>query len=172
MDILKEQPIVVIAILLAALWLYARSSFVQNPTTKLFAFLSPRAEGFSTCYQSKQFHLNSVNPDEMTSIADVNLEKQFGKLFINIQANLPYAQGGDFHTVWGAYHAFLVDSKHKKSINLGSLAYSGDHWYRLRTELLGDYSNYDTVQVWRQTEDYKPKLLLSGSISAQTCSSL
>ena len=151
------------------MWLYARSqgttiiALIQSPETR---------EKFSSCYQQKQFYLNSVDPDQITGVADCFLEKQFGTLYINIQANLPYAQGGDFHTVWGSYHCFLVDSRCGKSVNLGSLAYSGDHWYRLRTQLNGDYSDYDTVQIWRQTEDYKPRLVLQGSITNQGCSSV
>jgi hypothetical protein len=167
---MKKKPFVAAAIGLVALWLIARS----KGTTILALVKSPEAgrEGFSSCYQQKQFYLNATYPDECTGNADCYIEKRWGKMYINIQANLPYAHGGDFHTVWGAYHAFLVDSKTGKSVNLGSLVYGGDHFYRLRTELAGDYSDYDRVDVYRQTEDYKPKRVLSGSITHQGCSSL
>jgi hypothetical protein len=105
-------------------------------------------------------------------MGDVNLEKRWGKLYINIQANLPYARGGVFHTMHGAYTALLVDSRNQRSINLGSLVRHGDRMYKLSTELLGDYSDYDEIQVWRQTEDYAPKMVLRGSITGQQCTSL
>lgn len=129
-------------------------------------------ENFSSCYQRKQVYLNSCNPDEPTGHADVNLEKRFGKLYININANLPYAKGGVMHTAWGAYHAFLSNSHKNKSINLGSLVRHGDRFYKLSTELLGDYGEYDEILVYQTVEDYQPKLVLRGSISGQQCSSL
>ena len=140
-------------------------------------FEAPKApqapiENFSSCYRSKQIYLNSCNPDEPSCHADVNLEHRFGKLFIKINANLPYAKGGVFNTMWGAYHAFLVDSRDGKSINLGSLVRHGDRFYKLSTELLGEYGNFDHITVYRQTEDYSPKKVLTGSITSQSCSSL
>ena len=84
----------------------------------------------------------------------MRLERRWGKLYITINANLPYAKGGVFHTMWGAYHAFLVDTRNQKSINLGSLVRAGDRFYKLSTELLGDYSQYDQIWIYRQTENY------------------
>ena len=132
----------------------------------------PSKESFSSCYRRKQIYLSSVDPDEPSGHADVNLERRWGKLYVNIQANLPYAEGGVFHTMWGGYHAYLEDSRSQKSISLGSLVRHGDRFYKLSTELLGDYSNYDQIRVYRQTEDYAPKLLLAGSITGQQCTSL
>lgn len=128
-------------------------------------------ENFSSCYQRKQIYLNSCDPDEPTGHADVNLERRFGKLYITINANLPYAKGGTMNTMWGSWYAFLVDTRNNKSINLGSLVRHGDRFYKLSTELLGEYSNYNEIRVYRQSEDYKAKLILSGKI-AQQCSSL
>lgn len=131
-----------------------------------------KTPGYSTCYAHKQIYLNSCNPDEPTGHADVNLESQNGKLFIRIQAMLPYARGGVFHTMYGAYHAFLVSSRTGKRISLGTLARQGDRTYKLQTELFGTYGEYDEMQVWRQTEDYAPKMVLRGSITKQQCTSL
>ncbi len=132
----------------------------------------PRVDSYSTCYQRKQIYLSSADPDEMGGHGDVLLEKRFGKLYITLNCNLPYAKGGVFNTMWGAYHAFLVDTKTNKSINIGSLVRHGDRFYKLSTELLGDYSNYNEIWVYIQTEDYAPKLKLKGSISGQQCSSM
>lgn len=129
-------------------------------------------EKFSSCYQRKQIYLNSCDPDEPHGHADVYLEKRWGKLYININGNLPYAKGGVFNSMFGAYHAFLVDTHNNKSVNLGSLVRHGDRFYKLSTELLGEYSNYDQIWVYRQSEDYSPKLVLKGSITGQMCSSL
>ena len=124
----------------------------------------PVVENFSTCYQRKQIYLNSCDPDEPVGNADVHLERRWGKLYISINANLPYAKGGVFNTMWGSYHAFLVDTRNTKSINLGSLVRHGSRFYKLSTELLGDYSNYNEIWVYRQTEDFSPKKILSGKI--------
>jgi len=129
-------------------------------------------EDFSTCYQRKQVYLNSCDPNLPTSHGDVHLEKRWGKLYITINANLPYAKGGVFHTMYGAFHAFLVDTRNKKSISLGGLVRHGDRFYKLSTELLGDYSNYNEIWVYRQTEDFPAKVVLRGSITGQQCSSL
>lgn len=124
---------------------------------------------YDTCYQRKQIYLLSCDPDEQFGHADVILEKRFGKLYININANLPYAKGGVFHTMWGAYDAFLVDTQNKKSINLGSLVRHGDRFYKLSTDLAGDYSNYNEIRVYRNYEDCAPKLKLKGAIIKQQC---
>lgn len=129
-------------------------------------------ENFSSCYQRKQIYLNSCDPDEPSGHADVNLERRFGKLYININANLPYAKGGSLNTMWGAYFAYFLDTRTNKSINLGSLVRDGSRWYKLSTELLGEYSNYDEIWVFRKSEDYQPKVVLKGSITGQQCSSL
>lgn len=133
---------------------------------------APQLENFSSCYQRKQIYLNSCDPDEPVGNADVHLERRFGKLYITINANLPYAKGGVFNTSFGAYYAFLSDTRNGKSINLGSLVRHGDRFYKLSTELLGEYSNYNEIIVYRQSEDYQPKKVLSGSITSQACSSL
>ena len=127
-------------------------------------------ENYSTCYQKKMIYLNSCDPNLPTSHGDAHLEKRWGKLYITLNCNLPYAKGGVFHTMWGSFVSFLVDTRYKKSINLGSLVRHGDRYYKLSTELLGDYGNYDEIWVYRQTEDYAPKKVLVGSITSQGCS--
>ena len=164
---IKKNPLIFGAAVLVVFWFWrqrsvAMESFCDDDTV----------EDFSTCIQRKQIYLNACDSDEPTAHADVNLEKRWGKFWINIQANLPYARGGVFHSMWGAYSAFLIDSRNKKSINLGSLVRHGDRMYKLSTELLGDYSDYDRIDIYRQTEDYAPKRVLTGSIVSQNCSSL
>lgn len=136
------------------------------------AIKNDEIENFSSCYRRKQIYLNSCDPDTPTVHGDINLEKRWGKLYINIQANLPFALGGVYNTMWGSYQAFLVDTKTKRSINLGSLVRHGDRFYKLSTELLGEYSNYDEIWVYRQTEDYNPKLIGRAKIHSSQCSSL
>lgn len=128
-------------------------------------------ENFSSCYRRKQIYLSSCDPDAPTAHADVNLEKRWGKLYITINANLPFALGGVFNTMWGAYHAWIVDTRTKRSINLGSLVRHGDRFYKLSTELLGEYGNYNEIWVYRQSEDYASKLTLRGSVNSQ-CTSM
>ena len=167
---IKKNPWFAAAIAVAAWWLWNKSQ--ATPSLNLNMLLSGKKEGFSSCYQRKQIYLNSCDENEPTGMADVNLEKRWGKLYINIQANLPYARGGVFHSMHGAYWAILYDSRNKKSINLGSLVRHGDRLYKLSTELLGDYSDYNQIDVYRQTEDYRPKRILTGSITGQQCTSL
>lgn len=164
---IKTNPITTALIAAIAFFVVYKKCIAGGATSFDFLTTTEQREGFSTCFQNKQIYLNSADPDEVTGNADVNLERLNGKLFIKIQANLPYAQGGVMHTVWGSYHAFLKSSQTGETINLGSLVFSGDRWYRLNTELAGDYSEYDLLEIYRQTEDYKPKLILSGSICAQ-----
>lgn len=124
-------------------------------------------ENFSSCYRRKQIYLNSCDPDQPSNHGDVYLERRYGKLYITLNCNLPYAKGGPMNTMFGAYHAMLLDSRNNKSMNLGSLVRDGSRFYKLATELLGEYSNYDKIVVYIQTESYRPKKVLTGSISCQ-----
>lgn len=170
---IKANKLLAAAIAIGAWWLFLRpASSREGMIDLLSGGKDAKRERFSSCYQRKQIYLNSCSEDEPTGMGDVNLEKRWGKLYINIQANLPYARGGVFHTMWGAYHAFLVDSRNQRSINLGSLVRHGDRMYKLSTELLGDYTDYDRIDVYRQTEDYAPKRVLTGTITGQQCTSL
>lgn len=128
-----------------------------------------RDDDYTSCYKKKQIYLNST--DDTASHGEVNLEKRFGKLYITLNCNLPYALGGVFHTMYGAYNAFMVNSKTGASIDLGTLVRHGDRFYKLTTELLGDYRGYDQIVVSRKTEDYPAVNVLSGSITNQNCSS-
>lgn len=168
LDWAKRRPLLAAAIVVSAVWLVMRMKNSGNDSL----LVMNSVENFSTCYQRKQIYLNSVDPDNPTGMADCNIEKQFGKLYIKIMANLPYARGGVFSSHYGAYSCFLVASGTGKSINLGGMVRGGDRFYRLFSELAGQYDEYDTVQVWLQVEDYKPKLILSGSITEQQNSSL
>lgn len=130
-----------------------------------------RDDDYSTCFQKKQVYLNAEGCDEESmSMGEVLLQKRYGKLYITINANLPYAKGGVFHTMYGAYHAFLVDTNGKQNIYLGTLVRHGDRFYKLSTELLGDYRAYDKIVIARKTEDYPPVTVLKGSIYSQHCS--
>ena len=122
---------------------------------------------YSTCYVKKKIYLNPPTEDTFGH-GEVILEKRFGKLYITINSNLPYVKGGVFNTTWGAYHAFMVDSSNpENSISLGSLVRHGDRFYKLTTELNGDYRGYDLIKVVRKTEDYPPVEVLTGSITLQ-----
>jgi hypothetical protein len=125
-----------------------------------------RNDDYSTCYTNKKIYLTS---DDTAAHGEVTLEKRFGKLYIVLNCNLPYALGGVFHTSYGAYHAFLVNSKTQDTINLGTLVRHGDRFYKLNTELLGDYRGYDEIKVVRKTEDFPVVNVLSGSITKQNC---
>ena len=128
-------------------------------------------DDYSTCFQKKQIYLTAEGcEEESMSHGEVLLQKRFGKLYITLNTNLPFVRGGVFHTMYGAYHAFLVDTKTKKRIYLGTLVRHGDRFYKLSTELLGDYRNFDQIIVVRKTEDYPPVTVLKGSITKQHCS--
>ena len=132
-----------------------------------------RDDDYSTCYKQKKIYLNSDDCDEKFGHGDAMLEKRWGKLYITLNANLPYAQGGVMHTMWGAYHALLIDSDgNEPEVYLGSLVRHGDRFYKLSTELLGDYRAYDKIMVLRKTEDYPPVTVLKGSLTKQHCTSL
>jgi hypothetical protein len=165
-DWVKKNKLLALGLLVAAALLLAKRS--REPG----ASLAVPVENFSTCFQRRQIYLNSCDTDEPTGMGDVNIEKRWGKMYISINANLPYARGGVFHTMYGAYHAFAIDPRNKRSINLGTLVRHGDRMYKLATELLGDYSDYTEIVIYRQTEDYAPKMVLKGSITGQQCTSL
>ena len=122
-------------------------------------------DDYNSCYKIKKIYLNSDGCEEAIGHGDALLEKRFGKLYITLNCNLPYAQGGDFHTMWGAYHALLKDNKTGEDLYLGSLVRHGDHFYKLNTELLGDYRNFDEIVIFRKTEDYPKVKVLRGSIA-------
>jgi hypothetical protein len=169
---LTNCQILTVAIVLVVLfvWFYNRREehFCGSNSTECGFGLKPSSyygnDNFSTCYAVKKTYLNSDGCEESIGHGDVLLESRFGKLYITLNCNLPYAQGGDFHTMWGAYHAFLKDSKTGQDLYLGSLVRHGDHWYKLNTELLGDYKNYDKIIVLRKTEDYAPVSVLQENL--------
>lgn len=167
---IKKNFIVTIIASVALLSLWAKCT--GTTVVALVQSTVGAQEGFSSCYRRRQIYMNSCDPDEPSGTADVNLENRFGKLHINVNANLPYAMGGVMHTMYGAYHVFLINSRTGNSINLGTLARSGDRMYKLSTELAGNYDDYDRLDIFRQTEDYAPKRILTGSITGQQCSSL
>ena len=121
-------------------------------------------EGFSTCYCNKKVYLNAVNKGEGEGIAI--LEQNRGKLHVSLQANLPYHNGGLYHTVLGGYKAYLVDHNHPmaETVYLGDLLRYGDRIYRLKNELAGDYSAYTHVQIIRHNKKYGTTLVLEGPI--------
>jgi hypothetical protein len=126
-----------------------------------------RNDDYSTCYANKKIYLTS---DDSAGHGEVTLEKRFGKLYVTLNCNLPYALGGVFHTSYGAYHAYMVNTKTQDTINLGTLVRHGDRFYKLTTELLGDYRGFDLIKVVRKTEDFPAVQVLSGSITKQNCS--
>jgi hypothetical protein len=168
LEFVKKNPVITVIIVAIAVY---------------FLFIKPRVdaggadvlimpiERFSSCLQRKQIYLNSCSEMQPEAHADVNIEKRFGKLYIFINANLPMADGGIFHTSYGAYHAFLINSKTNESVNIGTLVRHGDRWYKLATALLGQYDGYDRLDVYHQVEDYEPKRVLTGSITKQNTSS-
>jgi hypothetical protein len=161
----KQKPLHAVLVF-AGLWLIWR--FIRSPKKLIEETFT--AGNFSTCLFSKQIYLNSCDQEEPSNHAVVYLNKQAGRLMINMRANLPDALGGIFHTGMGAYHVFLIDSHSQQSINIGSMIKDGSRWYTLATALLGDYDNFDRIDVYRQTENYTPKRVLTGSITAQSCS--
>jgi hypothetical protein len=169
---MRTNPLLSLAIVVGAWWLW---NIYQIRRKQIIVAIQPAGapimvERFSSCLQKKQIYLNSCSPDEPTSVGDVNLEKRYGKFYLTINANLPYAEGGDFHSIHGAYNAFLVSTSDNESLNIGTLVRHGDRWYKLSTELLGEYDKFDRIDVYRQTETYEPKRVLTGSIVAQNCS--
>ena len=159
----KKKPLHA-ALLIGAVWVAWRM-LSRSKAPETFT-----AGNYSTCLFSKQIYLNTCDEEEPSNHAVVYLQKKAGRLNINIRANLPDALGGIFHTGMGAYHVFLIDSHNKQSINIGSMIKDGSRWYTLATALLGDYDNFDRIDVYRQTENYTPKRVLTGSITSQSCS--
>ena len=155
---IQDHPFYFGVIVVILLWIWLQKPVMMIPMKE------GTKENFSTCYQLKQFYLNSVDPEQPTGFCNALIEKQYGKYYIDLQCSLAYALGGDFHTSYGAYTAFFKNSKTGQTINLGNLTYTGQHWYRLRTDLNGDYTGYDTVEIWRQEEDFKPKKVLTGKV--------
>ena len=166
----KANPVLAVVLALAVAW---TANHVLSYRRVDAGFVAPAdVENFSTCLQKKQIYLNSCDPDQPSNVADVNIENRFGKMYINILLSAPFAIGGDFSSHSGAYHAFLINPKNKESVNIGTFVRSGDGYYRLSNELLGDYSQFSRIDVFRQILDYEPKRIVTGSITSQNCSSL
>ena len=169
-----QRIVIIILVLVAVYWIFSRISTDANRKENFCGMSEDCGQGitrmyygnddYSTCYKTKKIYLNSDNCEEKTGHGDCLLEKRYGKLYITLNCNLPYAQGGTFHTMWGAYHAFMLDTKTGEQLYLGSLVRHGDRFYKLNTELLGDYRNFNEIIVLRKTEDYPLVKVLSGSI--------
>jgi len=121
-------------------------------------------EGFSTCYVTRKVQLKDVSGGLSEGL--VTFETNKGRLYISFQGNLPYHKGGVFNTVNGDYFASLINKKDPKAevIPVGVLLRYPDRVYRLKNELLGDYSEYTHFVVTRKTEDYKDVVVLEGTL--------
>lgn len=170
LDWIKKNPIVALIVVVALIWTVNHTWSYRGGCALLPE--DNEVERFSSCLQKKQIYLNSCDPEQPGNVADVNIENRFGKMYININAQLPFADGSDFHSHYGAYWAFLIDPVNKVSIPIGTLVRHGDGFFKLANELLGDYTGYTRLDIYRQVLDYKPKRVLTGSITAQNCSSL
>lgn len=156
----KKNPFWIVAILVSAYLVWKISVF-----QKQIIFLDNsefRSESFEACFESKQVYINSCDESAPTSHAVVDLQRQSGKIHFSINANLPYASGGLFHTVDGKYKAFLASDN--EEVEIGTLVRHGDRWYKLATELEGDFSKFKKLHVYLQTEDYPLKRVLSGTL--------
>ncbi len=166
----QTNPLLTLAIIVGVWWIWSLYLTKRKQIIVAIGGDAKVTEHYSSCLQRKQIYLNSCAEDEPTSVGDVNLEKRFGKLYITINSNLPYARGGVFHTINGTYHASLVSTSTNESLDIGQLVLHGDRWYKLSTELLGEYGKFDRIDVYRHTEGVEPKRVLTGSITAQNCS--
>ena len=121
-------------------------------------------ENFSTCYVTRKVYLKDVSGG--MSEGQLTMELNRGRLYLSFQGNLPYHKGGVYNHVNGDYHTYLVNTDDPKAsvIYVGALLRYGDRIYRLKNELLGDYSAYTHFIVTRKTQNYKDKVILSGKL--------
>lgn len=148
----QKNPLIVLVIAVISLWL---SKDV--------------IEGFVTCYYNKTILLKDVTGGMSEAVVD--FENNRGRLYVSINANLPYHKAGVFGTTVSNYAAYLVNRKypHRKDlppIFVGYLLRYGDRRYRLKNELLGDYQDYSHMTVVRHplNEDYPDVVVLEGAI--------
>ena len=122
-------------------------------------------EGFMSCYNNKTVLLNDVTGSSSEGVVD--LEKHNERLFISLNANVPYHKGGVFGTTVSNYNAYLIDKNtNLPPIVIGPLLRYGDRRYRLKNELLGTYDKYTHIIVSRHTlnEDYPDVIVLEGKL--------
>lgn len=162
----QTNPLVALAIAAIALWLLFRPNGLL--------------EGFVTCYYNKTILLKDVSGSQNgngngngngMSEGVVDLENNRGRLYISINANLPYHKAGVFGTTVSDYAVYLVNRKypHRKDLPpvfVGYLLRYGDRRYRLKSELLGDYQDYSHLIVVRHplNENYPDVLVLEGEV--------
>ena len=65
-------------------------------------------EGFVTCYYNKTILLQDVTEGGMSE-AVADLENNRGRLYVSLNANLPYHKAGVFGTTVSNYAAYLVN---------------------------------------------------------------
>lgn len=156
LDIIKQNPYISIIVLLVLLWILFRKNGLL--------------EGFVTCYYNKTVYLQDVTGGASEAVVD--LENNRGRLYVSINANLPYHKGGVFGTTVSNYIAYLVNKKHPHRkdlppIMIGHLLRYGDRRYRLKNEVLGNYHDYSHLIVVRHAlnEDYPDVVVLEGEVN-------
>lgn len=155
LQLIQKNPYISLIIAVSLLWLLFRKNGLL--------------EGFVTCYYNKTILLHDVTGGMSEGVVD--LENNRGRLYVSINANLPYHKGGVFGTTVSNYAAYLVNKKHPHRkdlppINIGHLLRYGDRRYRLKNEVLGNYSDYSHIVITRHTlnEDYPDVVVLEGEV--------
>ena len=151
MNYIRKHPIIVTAVIIvvALLWLRGGNIF----------------EGFFTCFTNKSIILQDMTGGLSEGV--VELEKNRGRLYISVNANLPYHKAGDFGESTSNYGVYLVDRKNDMRIFAGYLIRYGDRRYRLKNELLGNYDDYTHVIVVRHQingEGFPDVVVLEGAL--------
>lgn len=118
-------------------------------------------ECFDEKYYSRQLYLSDMSGGMSTGQAFI--EKKCKKLFINLEAVLPYARGGVFISLDGIYNVYIINKETGEKKYIGTLNREDYRVYYLKAVLNHPFDfGVHGIMVTRKTEDHKEKPILVG----------
>ncbi len=140
---LQENPLLVVVVIIVGYYLLQNIGLI---------------EGFNTCYHTKNIQLNDVTNSDPSSSGHATMETNRGKLYVEINAVIHDSSG-----YTGNYSTCLYNRDTGDTVPLGYMLKYGPFKYRLVNDLLGNYSGYTDVLVFKKNE-YGTQVVLQGNL--------
>lgn len=157
----KNRPLLIL--LLAALALVAFSFYKKQQTKENYNvyFGGECYSGDDDEYVIRRIYLSDMSGGMST--AQAFIEKKCKKLYINLEAALPYARGGTFISLDGIYNVYIINKETGEQTYIGTLNREDFRVYYLKAVLEHpfEYKKHG-IMITRKTRNHKEKPILVG----------